>query len=109
MRESCLYCVSKHVSQAVVLLMEAPQGYPSHRWLAIGHLGEAADESILEYPEISKKIRDVRLRLMDQEPGFKPTSLMDLMEEVTSFAAGQGITSNSEFFIKYMGQKPVPF
>jgi hypothetical protein len=37
MRETCLFCVSKHLSQAIVLTTECAQGYPMHVWLAIGH------------------------------------------------------------------------
>lgn len=33
MRETCLFCVSKHVAQAIVLMQEAFSGYPIHRWL----------------------------------------------------------------------------
>jgi len=35
----------KHLAQACVLFQEALQGYPAHRWLAIGHMAEAEAES----------------------------------------------------------------
>lgn len=36
MRNSCLFCVSKHISQAIVLTIESVLGYPIHLWLAAG-------------------------------------------------------------------------
>lgn len=97
MRSSCLYCASKHIAQAIVLLLEAPQGYPLHRWLAIGHLAEAGDETVLHYPGISQQIRGVRLKLMDQEDGFEPSSMMDLLSEVRRVAVKDGARSDAEF------------
>lgn len=56
MRPSCTFCARKHLAQALVLLHEARQGYPLHRWYAIGHLAEAADELIADERE---SVRDV--------------------------------------------------
>lgn len=69
LRDSCLDCVRKHLSQALVLMQEALQGYPEHRWAAIGHLGEASDEAIKEYPNLAHEIREHRLKYMD-DPGY---------------------------------------
>jgi hypothetical protein len=87
MRPSCLYCVSKHVAQAVVLMGEAVQGYPLYRWLAIGHLAEAGDESVAYFPALAAQIRNERLTLMGQEyvpegTTYDPRRLMQLLEEV---------------------------
>lgn len=64
MRSSCLDCCRKHLSAALVLEMEAVQGYPMHSWIAVGHLQEAADEMIESYPELAHKIREIRLNYM---------------------------------------------
>jgi hypothetical protein len=53
-------CALKHVSQAGILTMEARQGYPIHRWWALGHLAEASDELINDYPETANEVREMR-------------------------------------------------
>ncbi|HEX2925039.1 MAG TPA: hypothetical protein VHP38_02075 [Ruminiclostridium sp.] len=108
MRETCLFCVSKHVSQSIVLVTECCQGYPSHIWIAIGHLAEAETESCSEFPELACEIRKVRLALMGQEGTFKHTDLMDLLKEVRSIAeATNGITEEERIkHILYPAQKP---
>lgn len=80
MRESCLFCVCKHLSQAQVLMSESAKGYPYHKWLAVGHLAEAEDESIDEYPDLTKKIRTLRLAIMEQEGVFKAGSIYELLK-----------------------------
>ena len=79
-RESCLFCVSKHISQAIVLMQEAYAGYPLHRWLAVGHLAEAEAESQDEFPDLAIVIRETRCVLMCQEPSDCAKSLMDLLQ-----------------------------
>ena len=69
MRESCLFCVRKHVGQAWVLSNECRQGYPQHRALVIGHLGEAADEAVKRFPALAKAIREERLRF-EKDPSY---------------------------------------
>lgn len=59
-REVCRECVLKHIAQAIVLVDEAINGYPEHRYLAIGHLAEAESECIAGYPELANEIRLVR-------------------------------------------------
>jgi hypothetical protein len=78
-RNSCLYCYLKHVSQAIVLLIEARTGYPEHRYLAIGHLAEAEAESIKLFPELALRTRDQRLQIMDN-PRYD-VDLMGLLAE----------------------------
>ena len=55
----------KHVTQAGILSMEACQGYPLHRWWALGHLAEASDELISDYPELANEIREYRKQYED--------------------------------------------
>ncbi len=87
MRETCLFCVSKHISQAIVLVCEAGKGYPYHLWIAVGHLAEAEDECMNDFFNISQDIRKVRMALMGQEGLFKKNDLMDLLIEVRTAAA----------------------
>ena len=63
-RLSCLDCVRKHISQAIVLLCEV--AYPLHQWLAIGHLAEAEAECG-SYNELRDSIRATRLLVMAGE------------------------------------------
>jgi hypothetical protein len=65
MRDSCLNCARKHCSAALILEMEVKQGYPIHAWLVVGHLNEAADELITDYPALADRIRQERLNYMD--------------------------------------------
>ena len=64
-RPTCLNCVRKHIGQAIVLLGESLLGYPAHRWIAVGHLGEASEECVERYPELAMKIREIRNRMTD--------------------------------------------
>lgn len=65
MRDSCLLCAIKHVAQAGILSMEALQGYPLHHWWALGHLAEAADELVADYPEMANELREYRKQYED--------------------------------------------
>lgn len=88
-RETCLFCVSKHLAQAQVLLDEARQGYPLHRWLAVGHLAEAESEALTDYPLFAQKIRCTRMVLMGQEcTTFDEESVMELLAYARKLAEG---------------------
>ena len=100
MREVCLFCVSKHLSQAIVLTLESVQGYSEHIWLAIGHLGEAADECVAKYPEFAAEIRKVRMALMGQEGVFHTKDLMELLREARKIAAKHNSISEEERIMK---------
>jgi len=65
MREPCLDCVIKHLGQAFVTNIEYSLGYPDHILLTIGHLAEASEECFAKSPEIADKIRQERLKLME--------------------------------------------
>ncbi len=84
-RPSCINCCRKHIGQAIVLLGEASLGYPAHRWLAVGHLAEAAEE-ILEYPETATLLRAERLNIMDN-PGYVP-NLMPFFDQLDALELG---------------------
>lgn len=65
-RESCYDCVTKHLMQAGVLMLEYrksdPEDYPLHPWWANAHLAEAEDELSCIDAELAKAIRIERLR-----------------------------------------------
>ena len=63
MRESCRECACKHIAQARVLLLETNKGYPEHYWFAMGHLAEAEDELVKDFPEEMALVRAERLEL----------------------------------------------
>lgn len=88
MRPSCLYCATKHISQAIILFSEAAQGYPTHWYLALGHMAEAGDELIRDYPQEAAAVRAERKRLevlpADRRGG--PNQLMDFLTHL-SYAA----------------------
>ena len=83
LRSSCLMCVRKHISKAIVLLSESSLGYPQHKWLAMGNLSEAEDESIRNYPELATKIREYRLKIEAGDPNI---NLMDLIDDATTLS-----------------------
>jgi len=65
-RKSCGFCTYKHLSQATILLLEftkSPDEFNDHLDFVIGHLGEAEDQSIAKYPELSRAIRDERTKM----------------------------------------------
>jgi len=80
LRPSCLECVKKHIAQAIILLKESISGYPEHLWLAIGHLAEAEEESIKNYPQFADKIRKDRLELMNNKG--EESNLLLLIKEI---------------------------
>ena len=65
MRKTCLVCTRKHLSQALILLLDAQKSekYAWHRWLACGHMAEAEDECCQKYPGFAQNIRQNRIRV----------------------------------------------
>lgn len=43
--------------------MEKAKGYPAHYWFAMGHLAEAEDELVKDFPEKTALVRSERLKL----------------------------------------------
>jgi len=82
MRKTCIDCVRKHLAQAIVLLDEAKGRYPSHFWLAIGHIAEAEAESMELYKDFALKLRTTRQNLI-ANPSNEP-NLLDFIEEATA-------------------------
>ena len=79
MRKSCIECAQKHISQAIILLSEARQGYPEHYFLAIGHLAEASDELVADYTTEANCLRDIRLAITDDR-NYSPPLLEFILE-----------------------------
>lgn len=88
MRESCLDCIVKHLGQAYVLLMESILGYLEHRLLVIGHLAEASEEAVKEYPELAKLIRQHRTQY--QKDALYEIPFFDIYEYVMLLASLAG-------------------
>ena len=87
MRESCLHCVIKHLSQAIILNIESELGYPLHKFLAAGHLAEAESESINQFPELAHDIRNLRLALTDKANTLNGKELLSLLAKADQLAA----------------------
>lgn len=85
-RPSCLICVEKHLSNSLILADEISQGYPQFRLLLIGNLSQAADEAVVEYPDLAEQIRDMRHRF--QVEGIMPT-VDEVYELLQPYYAGE--------------------
>lgn len=92
-RPSCVMCVCKHLAQALVLSSEAKQGYPGHRWIVIGHMGEAADECVQEYPKLAAEIRKHRLAYMRDKDYVIP--FMKLIEKASALTEESAMSSGA--------------
>ena len=80
MRPTCTHCAIKHLSQAMITLSESRQGYPTHRFYALGHMAEAGDELVKEYPKYAEMIRAERKKL-EEDPDYTP-DFEELIETV---------------------------
>lgn len=97
-----LFCASKHLSQAYILAVESLQGYTYHRWLAVGHLGEAERETINEYKEFSDKIRNLRAKMMGQvNDGWSLQDITNLLVEARNLAVEHNGYSEKEHLFKF--------
>ena len=65
MRPTCLECAGKHLAQACELTKEYKTGYPSFHWFVIGHLAEAEEETVRDYPDLANEIREYRVAWTD--------------------------------------------
>jgi len=81
-RKPCANCARKHLGQAIVLLQESLQGYPSHRWLAVGHIAEAEAEIGAVCPDIMEVLRKAR-KQMELDDEYVP-DLMPVIIEISS-------------------------
>lgn len=91
MRPPCYDCVRKHLAQALVLMCETEKGYPTHGWLAVGHMAEAEDESLRLDKNLTEVIRTERLlyiAYLNGESQDYSGNLLDLIQEVTNMKKG---------------------
>ena len=65
MRPTCLECAGKHLAQACELIKEMNTGYPAFKWYVIGHLAEAEEETVRDYPSLANEIREYRVEWSD--------------------------------------------
>jgi 2'-5' RNA ligase len=90
LRDSCLNCIRKHLGQAAALMDETKQGYPAHRWLAIGHLGEAASEALKKFPKLADEIREHRIKYISNPDYAVPVvELIEKASKLVSEAANE--------------------
>lgn len=108
MRQFCIECAIKHISKSIILLQESEyidielnseldfdeilercgpehdnhKPYALHRDLAIGHMSEAADELMDEFPITANAIRCC-WKLMEKDPEYLPP-LMKILEHISS-------------------------
>ncbi len=81
-RPSCINCCMKHIGTAIVLMEEASNGYPVHKWLAVGELNEAANEIIRDFPDIAYNIREIRHSITeDNNHSYKIMELLNTLHE----------------------------
>lgn len=73
-----------------MLLHESKKGYPAHFWLAQGHLAEAEDELLRDYPELAEIVRNER-KLLEEDPAYE-IPIMDLIDRVTAAAEEEEIS-----------------
>ena len=78
-RQPCAHCAKKHLCQAMVLLDESMNGYPEHRWLAMGHVAEAESEIAGLYADIAGTLREAR-KTMDDDRSYVPDFLPVVVE-----------------------------
>jgi len=75
-------------------MCETEKGYPTHGWIAVGHLAEAEDEAIRLDPEhqVTSVIRETRLQYMnyleDHRVGFTG-DITQLIQYVTELKMAQ--------------------
>ncbi len=85
-RPACPQCCLKHLGQARAELLELRKGYPEFFWFALGHLAEAEDEIVQQYPGLADAIRAQRKQL-ERLPGF----VIDFRVLVNDVAAATGL------------------
>lgn len=94
MRNSCLSCALKHLAQSSILLSESVKGYPNHFWFSLGHLAEAEDELVKDFPQMSNMIRDNRVAL-EKDNKFKIDFDL-IIEKISKLKEGGDVKAFSE-------------
>jgi hypothetical protein len=81
MRPTCRDCARKHLAQAIILAIEERTGYPSFKWLVIGHLAEAEAELVTEHPDVANELREYRKEYEVDSSVYMP--LMHVIDRIT--------------------------
>jgi hypothetical protein len=88
MQENCYFCTRKHLGYAEAFMQEAINGYPLHKWLAVGQMCAAEGEIMPNHPEMAEEIRKHRVEYMNSMYYHFP--IVELVEKVTILAAEFG-------------------
>ena len=73
-------------------MQEARKGYVAHAWLAVGHLAEAEDETLKDYPEITERIRSERLEYIDSINDFENPNYLESFFNVDTLTLIEDVT-----------------
>jgi hypothetical protein len=95
-----------------VLLKEVKTGYPMFRWFVIGHLAEAEEEVVREYPAFANEIRVYRTAWDGDESTIIPfEELLSKVEELMGSDEPSAIDDASETHridVGELGTEPSP-
>jgi len=76
------------LAQALILLEESRHGHPTHKWLAIGHLAEAASEIESYDVTIYGMIREAR-KNVEEHGVCDIMEILEALEAVTKYLETQ--------------------
>lgn len=81
---SCLDCYRKHIATSMAFEDEASigEGYPDHKWLAIGELNAASKEVINKYPILAEITREHCLQYQVNNISIPTLLLIKLATEI---------------------------
>lgn len=83
-QESCLDCYRKHIATSMVFEDEAEigNGYPLHKWLAIGELHAAEKEIRIQFPALAQITREHRIAYQQDNTPVPTEDLLDLAQQL---------------------------
>lgn len=83
-QKTCLDCYRKHVSTAMVFEDEASigNGYPNHKWFAVGELNAAEKEVRLEFPLLAQITREHRIAYQTDNIPVPTEELIELANQL---------------------------
>lgn len=83
-QETCLDCYRKHVATAMVFEDEAAigNGYPLHKWLAVGELHAAEKEIHKDYPILAQMTREHRVAYQVDNTPVPTCQLIELANQL---------------------------
>ncbi len=99
MRNSCYDCARKHLAQALIVSHElehyAGDESDDHLWVWVGHMAEAADQIQKNHPDVAARIREIRLKIMENSKLIYGVDINALIRELNELAALSSIQSPS--------------